>query len=190
MISRETVLRILDQMQCGIALLDRVDSILCLNSSAERILSLHGGRKSQHRPVPTGWAVHALRRIFGKEILTSVEILVSNGLQCAAERPLIARKTTLWHVDQKICSILVLIDLNECHRPSIDILRLAFGLTVAEAKLAARLASGDSLRCIASDQNISVATVRAQLKRVLAKTHTHRQAEFVALVNRLVLIAQ
>jgi DNA-binding CsgD family transcriptional regulator len=140
--------------------------------------------------VHTGWATHALRRLFGKEIITSLEILVSNGLQCAAERPLIARKTSLCQGDQEIGSILVLIDLNECPGPSIDILRLTFGLTVAEAKLAARLASGESLHCIATDQNISVATVRAQLKRVLAKTYTHRQAEVVALVNRLVLIPQ
>jgi DNA-binding CsgD family transcriptional regulator len=79
----------------------------------------------------------------------------------------------------------ILVDLGERPRPSIQTLRQAFGLTGAEAQIAARLAFGESLRRIADDHKVSIVTTRAQLKAVFAKTGTHRQAELVALVNRL-----
>ncbi|MEJ2410837.1 MAG: helix-turn-helix transcriptional regulator, partial [Novosphingobium sp.] len=53
------------------------------------------------------------------------------------------------------------------------------GLTPAEATLAAALCSGHSLQDYADHRGISVGTARVQLKRILAKTDTHRQADLV-----------
>ncbi|MBL8467980.1 helix-turn-helix transcriptional regulator [Methyloversatilis discipulorum] len=65
-------------------------------------------------------------------------------------------------------------------------LRALFDLTRTEAAVAAALAQGRSLEGIASVLGIGLATVRSHLKRILAKTGTHRQAEVVALLARCV----
>ncbi|HQR04241.1 MAG: helix-turn-helix transcriptional regulator [Proteobacteria bacterium] len=57
-----------------------------------------------------------------------------------------------------------------------------FGLTRAEARLAARLASGLGLKEAAAAIGISHHTARAQLSAVFAKTDTHRQSQLVSLV--------
>jgi DNA-binding CsgD family transcriptional regulator/PAS domain-containing protein len=55
------------------------------------------------------------------------------------------------------------------------------GVTPAEAALVATLAAGGTLEAHAQRRGIALGTVRIQLKQVLAKTGTHRQAELVRL---------
>jgi DNA-binding CsgD family transcriptional regulator len=55
----------------------------------------------------------------------------------------------------------------------------AFGLTSAEAKLAAALATGTSLSDYADAAQITIGTARWYLKQALAKTGAHRQSELV-----------
>jgi DNA-binding CsgD family transcriptional regulator len=57
-----------------------------------------------------------------------------------------------------------------------------FGLTPAEARLAARLAAGDSPAAVAEALGLSKHTIRVQLKALMDKTDTHRQAELVRLL--------
>ena len=49
---------------------------------------------------------------------------------------------------------------------------------------------GKSLQDIAKASGVSLGTVRSQTKAVLAKTHTNRQAELVALLARLAMISE
>ncbi|MCZ2102926.1 MAG: helix-turn-helix transcriptional regulator [Comamonadaceae bacterium] len=65
-------------------------------------------------------------------------------------------------------------------------LRDLFGLTPAEGLVAAALGRGRSPEDIAVDLGIGLVTVRSHLKRIFAKTGTHRQAEAVALLARSV----
>jgi DNA-binding CsgD family transcriptional regulator len=69
--------------------------------------------------------------------------------------------------------------------PRADILRDIYNLTIAETRLALRIATGESLETVACQLNISRETVRNQLKALFAKTDTHRQGELVALLARL-----
>jgi DNA-binding CsgD family transcriptional regulator len=59
-----------------------------------------------------------------------------------------------------------------------------FDLTPAEARLVARLMTGESLRSCATAVGIKYETLRGQLKSVFQKTKTHRQAELVTVVIR------
>lgn len=68
----------------------------------------------------------------------------------------------------------------------IDVLKDLFGLTAAQAAVAARLADGDSLENIAAKLRISLHTARDHLKVVFAKTGTSRQSQLVALLSRTV----
>lgn len=83
------------------------------------------------------------------------------------------------------CAVLLLTDLRSLARPDALRLRAAFGLTAAEARLAARLASGDGINAAAIALGISRETARTQIRAVFAKTNTHRQAELATLVTRL-----
>lgn len=62
-------------------------------------------------------------------------------------------------------------------------LQRRFGLTRAEARVAARVADGLRLNEIAADLRIGLETVRTHLKRVYDKTKTRRQVELVLLVR-------
>lgn len=63
-------------------------------------------------------------------------------------------------------------------------LRSVFELTPAEADLAAGLLAGRTLREQAGLRGVGLATVRSQMKCLLAKTQTSRQAELVAVLAR------
>lgn len=82
-------------------------------------------------------------------------------------------------------AFIVLVDPEERRRPPEAALRDVFGLTVAEARLAARLACGEALETIADDLGVAKETARFHLKRIFAKTGVRRQAELVALFARL-----
>jgi DNA-binding CsgD family transcriptional regulator len=63
-----------------------------------------------------------------------------------------------------------------------DLLAAGFGLAPREAALAALFARGASLAEAATRLGIVIGTARWYLKRVFAKTDTHRQSELVRLV--------
>jgi DNA-binding CsgD family transcriptional regulator len=70
-------------------------------------------------------------------------------------------------------------------RPKADLLgyQHAFGLTPAEARLAAHLVEGMSLADVAARHRISITTVRSQLRGLFSKTETHRQADLVQVLQ-------
>lgn len=64
-------------------------------------------------------------------------------------------------------------------------LRVALGLTDAEAAIALRLANGEAREDIAADRGTSAQTLGTQIKSILRKSEVGREAELTALVNRL-----
>jgi len=68
-------------------------------------------------------------------------------------------------------------------------LRAAFGLTEAEARLAALLAAGDDLRAAAEKLAITYGTARARLAQIFQKTDTRRQGELIKLLLGTAAIA-
>lgn len=85
------------------------------------------------------------------------------------------------------CNARVLLLLGPPRRSGSEsaLLKSAFGLTAAEARLALELCSGTSLSEIAETFAIREGTARTQLKNVFSKTGTHRQSQLVALMIRL-----
>jgi DNA-binding CsgD family transcriptional regulator len=73
-------------------------------------------------------------------------------------------------------------DLDSRGRPELARFARHFGLTTAEAALAAELVSADGVSAAAQRLGISRATVRTQLIHIFQKTGTHRQAELVRLI--------
>ncbi len=65
-------------------------------------------------------------------------------------------------------------------------LRGAFGLTPAEASLAAEIAKGDGRKAAALRRGVALSTARAQLSSIFEKTGTRRQAELVRLIHDVI----
>jgi DNA-binding CsgD family transcriptional regulator len=80
--------------------------------------------------------------------------------------------------------ILTLTPIEPKRGLSTGLLKSAFNLTPAEARLASKLGQGLSLEEAAEQLHITSVTARNQLRAVFAKTETHRQGELVALLSR------
>jgi DNA-binding CsgD family transcriptional regulator len=76
-------------------------------------------------------------------------------------------------------ALLLISDPERAVQLPTDHLARTFGLTGAEAKLAAALATGTSLTDYADAARITIGTARWYLKQALAKTGAHRQSELV-----------
>src|SRR5208337_3644578 len=69
--------------------------------------------------------------------------------------------------------------------PTATLLRGLFDLTAAEARVAREIATGNTIRNIASQTAKSEETIRTQLKAVFAKTGVSRQAELSSLLGNI-----
>lgn len=79
-------------------------------------------------------------------------------------------------------ALLMMTPVSSERAPSIDLLRTLFDLTPSEARVARGLATGSTPEEIAEAGEVSIATVRSQLRKVLEKTGCSRQAEVAALL--------
>ena len=71
------------------------------------------------------------------------------------------------------------VDPDRRHERDERLLARLYKLTPAEAALAGRLATGDSLKEAAAHRQIGLETARTHVKRILHKTGARRQAELV-----------
>lgn len=78
--------------------------------------------------------------------------------------------------------VMTIIDLDRRHRPDREILLSAFGLSRAQANVAALLAAGQSGAEIALALGISQFTVRRHLADIMDRTGTRRQSDLVRLL--------
>ncbi len=61
-------------------------------------------------------------------------------------------------------------------------LRRMYNLTKSEAEISIALAAGDGMHMIAKARQVSIGTLRAQLRSIFIKTNTRRQSQLVVLI--------
>ena len=81
-----------------------------------------------------------------------------------------------------IRAIIFVNDPERRQRPAQDILRVRFGLTPAESRVALLLCDGRAPKDIAETIGVSVETVRSQMKSIFSKAEVRRQSELVRLL--------
>ena len=120
------------------------------------------------------------------------QTLVTIGRRDPGKRPLFALGMPIIGAAQDVFqhskAMLLLIDPDAQITPRELVLRHGFGLTPAETRVAMAMAGGATVNEFAERHQIAVGTVRIQLKSIMAKTSTHRQADLLALLARLSLI--
>ncbi|MFD0360696.1 helix-turn-helix transcriptional regulator [Nocardia sp. GCM10030253] len=80
-------------------------------------------------------------------------------------------------------ALVVIVDPDQETSGGPKALRQLYGLTAAEARVAAAALRGEGLRSIAEELAVSVNTARTHLQRAFEKTGTHRQAELVRMLT-------
>jgi len=81
-------------------------------------------------------------------------------------------------------AVVFAVDPEQERPPAESVLRALYGLTPAESRLAVELASGLSLAESAESLQVSVHTVRQQLKMIFQKTGANRQASLLRLLSQ------
>jgi DNA-binding CsgD family transcriptional regulator len=82
-------------------------------------------------------------------------------------------------------SLVSIVDLDAKPLINLQVLQNLFGLTAAEARVAASIGSGNDLSDTAKMYGISVGTVRNQLKKIFNKTGVNRQPDLVRLIYNI-----
>lgn len=170
---------------------DRRGNVVRVNPEAERLfdrdVKIVNGRLHCAHADSTAKLDLALRQILWNMSATTAPPI---ALHRRERKPLLAYAIrTVGLLESPLSSahaIAILVDPERQPSLSIETLKVTFGLTFSEARLAAALTSGADLNSLAQKLGLSRDTLRNQLKAVFGKTGARRQAELVAMLAHLI----
>jgi DNA-binding CsgD family transcriptional regulator/PAS domain-containing protein len=185
----------LDRCPVGVILLNGEGRVVLMNRSAEEIVRSEDGLAIGPQGLRANGGVETtrLREVIRLAIARSVTGPNPGGVltlsRATARQPLhllvapLASSHSLLPQGRAGCIVFVT-DPDAEPESDIDLLRRLYGLTAAEAKVAAFVVRGKDVKGICDELRVSPNTVRTHLKRVFEKTNTKRQAELVSLILR------
>ena len=187
-----TAFAILEQRGLSAVALDADECVLHVAPSAERHLhdglEVFGRRLCPTVATDTAALSRLVRAICNREPETlrlHVPLHRNHG-----KRPLVAFGGQIpdapCGVLQPAVGLLVISDPDHQQDIPLSLIKSYFGLTEAETGLAAALLQGSSVAEYASARRVSITTARNQLQALFQKTATHRQAELVTALIRVV----
>ncbi len=186
-------LRAIDLMPIGVMMIDQEGAVLEANPSARAVIDAGEGLVVANG----GLAVE-----LGGRLLNFRELIARGDTQGTAasageltmlpvprqpgQRPLTLLLMTLEHTSEpEVRAPAALLFIGDPERSvRFDQTRIArlYGLSRAESRVAALLASGYRLEQVAETLDIAYETVRKHLKQIFGKTGTYRQAELVRML--------
>lgn len=178
--------QVLDVVEIPAAILGRQTQVLAVNKGCEALLGdtiREGRRFTLFNPDADQLLSRALEGIGTEKQATTRSIPIA----ATAERgPMILHLLPVRRAAADLfnaaSAIAIFTPVALGAAPDITVLSGLFDLTGAEARIAREIASCRTVEEIAAQSGVSVSTVRTQLKSVLAKTGTRRQAELVGLL--------
>lgn len=187
----------LDQLATAILIVDRYGRVLIMNATARQIVAGRDALFDEPHGLRAGSAP-ATSELRAEIAAASHGVAAAKGgvvrLPLAAGGQLTARITPLSRLALDRLGLGVpaaavfIDDPARKPTPSSELLRRAFGLSSAEARLVVLLADGHGLRSASDRLRVSRETSRTLLRRVFDKTGVRRQSKLLALVARLTAI--
>jgi DNA-binding CsgD family transcriptional regulator len=182
---------------CGAVLLDWKGRALRLNAKAEALmgpwLTIYLGALTAGRKDCNAQLQKLVGSVVARGPQRDAEAIAAIAVPRPMARPLLVRAAPLARSAQDLFgqaqAVVMIIDPDQDRAPQKTLLRQVFGLTDAEAMIAAALASGRDIDEIALARGVRPGTIRHQVKLIFAKTNTRRQAELVALLLRYAPLA-
>lgn len=191
----------LDALAHGVLLVNGDARVIFANRAAEALLHAANGLRSGHDGLsaPSPATTHTLRAMIGRAVDGDARVRSGGALLIERTPPdeplhaLIAPLDTRHRPrdapdDGRRTAMLVLVDPQTSRRGVEARLIALFGLTPAEARVAAEVGKGHHPRDIADALQIHPSTVRTHLHHVFAKTATRRQSELMRLMAQLAII--
>ena len=184
----EALLGVFDSLVLGVVLLDTQGNVSFANQSAADLLGTTAGltRGGRGHAAEQRKRTEALRALIRREMGGSTGALSYPHPEDG--RPLYITSTPLsWAAanvlpDARFATALFLGDPGGTAPGAANALRLLYGLTPAEERLALALAAGRTLAESGRHLGIRLSTARGVLRAVFEKTGTNRQASLVRLV--------
>lgn len=182
-----------EQLQRGAIVLDASARIIRLNQMARAFvgngIAIVGGRLLSTSAPANAALQKLIAGAVGRDFERANQLRSHLPLPRQAGRPLIACVSSIASlpIHFQLSAIVTLVDPESRLPRSEALLVRLFNLTQAEARLAARIGSGDSLQSAASELRITRETARTVLKRVFSKAGVSRQSQLAALLSRLAL---
>lgn len=180
----------LNRSDMAVVLLDGSKRIIFANARAEQLQSVNDGLRFGNG------GISLESRAENEQLRGLIERAVSNGERregsVRAARP--SGKTpygiSVFAISQNHSALsafrpaacVVISDPEQSTILPVERLQAAFGLTRAEARLAAKLAYGDDLRIAAEKLAITYGTARTRLSQIFEKTGTKRQGQLITLL--------
>lgn len=180
----------LNLLSTGMILVDHDCQLLMANSSASRILNsgdgllLINGTIAARRKSQAEQLRNLVRDVCsGSPRNTSAAVMIIDRGDDIRPLSIMAAPLQFSHVEagSSVAAIFVR-DLEVRQSVPAEVLGKLFGLTPAEARVVVELVKGKRLQEVADDLNVSLNTVRNQLKQIFSKTSTGRQSELISLV--------
>jgi DNA-binding CsgD family transcriptional regulator len=179
-------LQVLDRLSSGIIVSDDGGRVVEMNRGARTMLrredglAVHGGQLCARRAFETAKMSKLISAatMRGKPRITAGRMMIGRG----DGRPAYVLTVAPLHADlaaaDRPLAMIIVID-PERHSPSGSELVELFGLSGAEARLAAALMTGKTLTEIAGEFGLQVATLRTQLRSILKKAGAKRQSDLI-----------
>ena len=201
-LKRVASLEALERIGAGVVLLDRRSAIYHLNAEARRIVERGDGLAVSDAAPKTlttrdPAAMPALARAVGSaiddDLIQTPHFSSTVSVARSGERrpyvlqfaPLPADNSFSARGKAAVKAIVFINDPEREMQLDAGTLKSMFGITPAEARLAARLYAGDTLAAAAEHCAVEKATARSQLAALYDKTHTHSQAQLIRLLLSL-----
>nr|WP_298728520.1 helix-turn-helix transcriptional regulator [uncultured Steroidobacter sp.] len=191
--SHAPILEALDRLDTGVFIVDGTCRIIHASAMAETLLCENkelaaiGGRLSLRQPAQHDKLLAMVRAAMGSALGKPAQPGAAFSVPRTHRLPLTLEVVPLRPSTHPIGRQrpTVLIFVRDPEAPiTRSRLRDLFGLTGAESSVAAALGRGNSVEEISAAMGIGLSTARSHLKRILAKTGTHRQAQAAALIAR------
>ncbi len=194
-IELHTLAATLDSFNAGILVVADQGRILHANGTARDMLSKRetiaavGGILSVRDPQAERALTDAIELARGNEANIGGNGI---GVPLGSEKAAVAHVLPLAHGDLRTrlapqaTAAVFITEPTDAAPQDISAVVANFGLSPAEARLLEHLACGESVSEAAEALRISTHTARTHLAHIFAKTDTSRQADLIALVNRIV----
>jgi len=190
---RDIAYSTLDYLSIGIILVDIYGWPVFINEQAEAMLAEGNGLSITRHGLKT--STHKNTQLLHKLIFNATQAVPRTGGAISVSSPKATQavnilvspinneKEFLFNIDSSKTAAAMFFGITGKQFDfSIEVLRRFYGLTHAEARLAAELANGKSMETIAEKFSLSKNTIRSQLKSCFHKTGVNRQTELVKLI--------
>lgn len=190
---RQQMIETLNVIPQSVLIVDRASKIVFMNRSAKDVLNQKDGLSVHHGKLTASIArdntrireeMSRIASIFEKNIESRPAVvqisrpsgkrplqLLLSPLNCPAER-----------LYSRSLALIFVFDPEEKTVTGEDVLMSIYSLTGAEARLAALIAGGQSIREASETLDVRESTVKTHLKHIFSKTDTRRQSELMNLI--------